>query len=332
MTTGLDTARTGLGGLRRLMALGGRLIGRGRASARSRASASGLVMLMLLSCGWLVALAPSQPAYAAYEFMKSSNVDNVKKPIADGTKTLRDNTRNVVMGFSGVALVGLAALAMFGTIRWVWFFSLLGGMAMLMLLDNVQLFLGYKASDGTVLASSAIYGSDAAGTVFGNTEGVCKGVTVGYNNIRTIAYAIGGVALVGLAIACMFGNMRWVWFFSALGGLTMIAVIDQILAFFSYSSTACTIIAGPVFSDTTVFSTVGDASKKSYLSVRTMSYAVGGIAMVALGVMSMFGKLRFSVLFMAIAGLAIIALIDQTFLYIGGADIAGAYSNAAPTP
>jgi hypothetical protein len=35
-----------------------------------------------------------------------------------------------------------------------------------------------------------------------------------------------------------------------------------------------------------------------------MSYAVGGIAMVALGVMSMFGKLRFSVLFMAIGWLS----------------------------
>ena len=278
--------------------------------------------LMLMSLLWFM-MAPTTISQAqTYKFMASTNVDPVKKPLTDGTKTLRDNTRNVVMGFGAISLIALAALAMFGTIRWVWFFSLLGGMTMLVMIDNVQLFLGYKASDGTVVAP---YGTTAAGKVFGNTEGICKGVKVSYDNIRTIAYAIGGVALVGMAIVCMFGNMRWVWFFSALGGLTMIAVIDQVLAFFNYSSTSCTVTTGALFSDTTVFSTVGDASTRSYQNVRTMSYAVGGIAMVALGVMSMFGKLRFSVLFMAIAGLAMIALIDQTFLYFGGSDIADLY-------
>lgn len=320
MTIGLGTVRLKLGALLKAVGLGGNL------SGRSRARAS--LMLVLLSCGWLLALAPSKSVQAtAYKFMDNTKVDNVKKPLTDGTKTLRDNTRTVVLGFSGIALIALAALAMFGTIRWVWFFSLLAGMTMLVMIDNVQLFMGYKADDGTVLASSALYGADAAGKVFGNTEGICKGVNVSYDNIRTIAYAIGGVALVGLAVVCMFGNMRWVWFFSALGGLTMIAVIGQVQNFFSYSSTSCSMVAGDLFSNTTVFSTVGDAMKRSYLNVRTMSYAVGGIAMVALGVMSMFGKLRFSVLFMAIAGLAIIALIDQTFQYIGGADIAAAYSN-----
>jgi sulfite exporter TauE/SafE len=89
---------------------------------------------------------------------------------------------------------------------------------------------------------------------------------------------------------------------------------------------------GALFSDTTVFSTVGDAGTRGYQNVRTMSYAVGGMAMVALGVMSMFGKLRFSVLFMAIAGLAMIALIDQAFLYFGGSDIAAAYSTPSAAP
>ena len=320
MTIGLGTVRLRLGGLRRALGLGGRLSDRGRARA--------YVMLMLLSCGWLLVLAPSNPTQAqatAYKFMDNTNVNPVKGPLTKGTKTLRDNTRTVVLGFSGISLVALAALAMFGTIRWVWFFSLLGGMTMLVMLDSVQLFLGYKADDGTVLAVGDLYKPDNATKLFGNTNGVCKGVQVGYDNIRTIAYAIGGVALVGLAVVCMFGNMRWVWFFSALGGLTMIAVIGQVQNFFSYSSASCSMVAGDLFSDTTVFSTVGDASTRSYQNVRTMSYAVGGIAMVALGVMSMFGKLRFSVLFMAIAGLAMIALIDQTFLYFGGSDIADLY-------
>jgi uncharacterized membrane protein len=304
------------------------LMGAGRNSALQNGLLRGRACfaLILMSLLWFM-MAPTTISQAQpYKFMDSDSVDTVKKPLTDGTATLRDNTRNVVMGFGAISLIALAALAMFGTIRWVWFFSLLGGMTMLVMIDNVQLFLGYKASDGTVVASSALYGSDAAGKVFGNTEGVCKGVKVSYDNIRTIAYAIGGVALVGMAIVCMFGNMRWVWFFSALGGLTMIAVIDQVLAFFNYSSTSCTVTTGALFSDTTVFSTVGDAGTRSYQNVRTMSYAVGGIAMVALGVMSMFGKLRFSVLFMAIAGLAMIALIDQAFLYFGGSEIADLYS------
>ncbi len=321
MTIGLGTVRLRLGGLRRALGLGGQLSDRGHARARARAS----LMLVLLSCGWLLALAPADIAQAqTYKFMNSGSVDSVKKPLIDGTQTLRDNTRTVVLGFSGIALIALAALAMFGTIRWVWFFCLLAGMTMLVMLDNVQLFMGYNSSNGSV---TTLYDANAASKVFGNAEGVCKGVSVSYNNIRTIAYAIGGVALVGLAIACMFGNMRWVWFFSALGGLTLVAVIDQVQAFFNYSNAGCSVVAGDLFKDTKVFSTVGDATKRSYLNVRTMSYAVGGIAMVALGVMSMFGKLRFSVLFMAIAGLAMIALIDQTFQYIGGAEIAAAYSN-----
>jgi type IV secretory pathway VirB2 component (pilin) len=49
-----------------------------------------------------------------------------------------------------------------------------------------------------------------------------------------------------------------------------------------------------------------------------MAYAVGGMGITSLGIMSMFGKLRFSVLFMAIGGLAIIGLIDQAVLYAAG--------------
>jgi hypothetical protein len=76
MTIGLGTVRLRLGGLRRALGLGGQLSDRGH--ARARAS----LMLVLLSCGWLLALAPADIAQAqTYKFMNSGSVDSVKKPL-----------------------------------------------------------------------------------------------------------------------------------------------------------------------------------------------------------------------------------------------------------
>lgn len=76
-------------------------------------------------------------------------------------------------------------------------------------------------------------------------------------------------------------------------------------------------------SNEVIYNTAGRTLGRAYANIRTISYAVGALGIVALGILCMFGKLNFQWLFMAIGGMAIIALIDQAMNFIGGGDFSG---------
>ena len=70
-----------------------------------------------------------------------------------------------------------------------------------------------------------------------------------------------------------------------------------------------------------IYQTADDNLKLGYKSLRSFGYVIGGMGVVALGIMCMFGKMQFGWLFMAVGGMAIIALIDQAFQYTGGINV-----------
>lgn len=76
-------------------------------------------------------------------------------------------------------------------------------------------------------------------------------------------------------------------------------------------------------SNEVIYTTAGRTLGRAYSNIRTISYAVGALGIVALGILCMFGKLNFQWLFMAIGGMAIIALIDQAMGFIAGTDFTG---------
>jgi hypothetical protein len=72
-----------------------------------------------------------------------------------------------------------------------------------------------------------------------------------------------------------------------------------------------------------IYNTAGRTLGRAYANIRTISYAVGALGIVGLGIMCMFGKLNFQWLFMAIGGMAVIALIDQAMGFIAGTEFTG---------
>jgi hypothetical protein len=78
-----------------------------------------------------------------------------------------------------------------------------------------------------------------------------------------------------------------------------------------------------------IYTTAGTTLGRAYANIRTISYAVGALGIVGLGILCMFGKLNFQWLFMAIGGMAIIALIDQAMGFIGGTNFTGGGAGVA---
>lgn len=73
-------------------------------------------------------------------------------------------------------------------------------------------------------------------------------------------------------------------------------------------------------SNEAIYNTAGRTLGRAYANIRTISYAVGALGVVGLGIMCMFGKMQFQWLFMAIGGMALIALIDQAMGFIAGTE------------
>jgi hypothetical protein len=73
-------------------------------------------------------------------------------------------------------------------------------------------------------------------------------------------------------------------------------------------------------SNEAIYNTAGRTLGRAYANIRTISYAIGALGVVGLGIMCMFGKLNFQWLFMAIGGMALIALIDQAMGFIAGTE------------
>jgi type IV secretory pathway VirB2 component (pilin) len=271
----------------------------GRACSRGRLA----LILLLLFAAWL----PNQPALA-YDFM-ASGANAVVDPLLTGATETKHYLQKLLLAVAGIALLALAALAMFGSISWKGFFSLCAGLLTVVLLADVTKFLGVDTNNTVTTPFTDVQ-------IFTKS---CTGVYTSSSNIRVIVFAIGAIAAVALGVAAMFGSLSWKGFFSLIAGMGLIALIDQLLLYFNYTNNAsCDFNTAPPFTNTQVFNTVGNAAGDNYAAIRTMAYAVGGMGITSLGIMSMFGKLRFSVLFMAIGGLAIIGLIDQAVLYAAG--------------
>ncbi len=73
-------------------------------------------------------------------------------------------------------------------------------------------------------------------------------------------------------------------------------------------------------SNEVIYNTAGRTMGRAYANIRTISYAIGALGVVGLGIMCMFGKMQFQWLFMAIGGMALIALIDQAMGFIAGTE------------
>ena len=78
------------------------------------------------------------------------------------------------------------------------------------------------------LAALAAVGrpGEACADVFGSAK--TKGVDL-FKNVKTIVLIMGGFGLVGLAVAAIFGAVKWKWFASLAFGLAVVAAAGAII-------------------------------------------------------------------------------------------------------
>lgn len=60
-----------------------------------------------------------------------------------------------------------------------------------------------------------------------------------YQTAKNIVFIIGGLGLIVLAIFAFFGRFKWTHFFALAGGIFLVAMTTQFLAFFSASLSTC---------------------------------------------------------------------------------------------
>lgn len=80
------------------------------------------------------------------------------------------------------------------------------------------------------LAALAVVGMSgeafAADAVF--STATTKGLNL-FSNVKTIVFIMGGFGLVGLAVAAIFGAVKWKWFASLAFGLAIVAAAGAII-------------------------------------------------------------------------------------------------------
>lgn len=75
--------------------------------------------------------------------------------------------------------------------------------------------------------------ADAFADVFGTVEN--KGKTM-FEAVKKIVFVIGGFGMVGLAVAAIFGAIKWKWF-AALGfGLAVVAAANAVVQYATNTS------------------------------------------------------------------------------------------------
>lgn len=84
-------------------------------------------------------------------------------------------------------------------------------------------------------SSGGIGGSTGAGagSLFGNAETLADN-TVG--RTQQVVYGLGGLGAIALGALAFFGRFQWSWFFGLVGGLALIAGVQQGLEYFTGES------------------------------------------------------------------------------------------------
>jgi TrbC/VIRB2 pilin len=91
----------------------------------------------------LSSLAVVQPAYA-------SGSTAVFTEAEGALKSGYSNTRSVIIGLAGLALLGLGASALFGRFSWSWFLTIVGACGLIVLSDKLIIWLtGYNVMPAT---------------------------------------------------------------------------------------------------------------------------------------------------------------------------------------
>ena len=70
--------------------------------------------------------------------------------------------------------------------------------------------------------------SEACADVFTTVNNKGKDL---FKNVRTVVFIMGGFGLVGLAVAAIFGAVKWKWFASLAFGLAVVAVASSVIQY-----------------------------------------------------------------------------------------------------
>lgn len=66
------------------------------------------------------------------------------------------------------------------------------------------------------------------GKVFDEISGA---MCTAYDNLKTIIYAMAGLAAIAIGVGCMFGKFDWNWMFVIIGGIVIIVLVGEGIQF-----------------------------------------------------------------------------------------------------
>jgi len=153
------------------------------------------------------------------ELMQNSN------SLALGTA---QRSRQIGYAVAGLGAMGLATLAIFGRFRWAWLFALCGGLIILVGYASTATYISTQAPfPNTIVADQATMqladgSSDAE--LFTQSKTLAYGTA---NKSLQVAYALAGLGILGLGTLAMLGRFQWRWFFAIVGGLAVIASLNE---------------------------------------------------------------------------------------------------------
>jgi len=194
--------------------------------------------------GWLFAIIGSLALVAAESHLAGGGAtemgDVTRYVSTEGTdnKITRDSqalavataerSRWIGYAIGGLGAMGLAAVAVLGRFRWGWLFGICGGLMILAGYVGVSSYLTTTEPfpDGLAADQAAMGLADgsADAALFDNSTLLAANTA---NNTRQVTYGLAGLGIIGLGVMAMLCRFQWRWVFAVVGGLLVLAGLNQ---------------------------------------------------------------------------------------------------------
>jgi type IV secretory pathway VirB2 component (pilin) len=200
-----------------------------------------------------------------------------------------EESQMLAISLAALLIIALAITAFFGKFSWKWFFSLVCSLG---LIAGVASYVAFVKSSGTdaQLATQATKVIDDSG-----------------ENLSAIAYGIAGLGILVTGIMAFFGQFKWVWFWSGVGGMMLIAGFDNLHNYIGAWGNAADQVKP-------VKNMVGDVQGNAEM----LAYGIAAIGIFGTGILMFFGDFPKKWFFAIVAGLIVIAAANMLTQYVTG--------------
>ena len=189
----------------------------------------GALMLIKMAApmrNWVQEMATTASNTPTGTAANNTNIRSVAEVVRTaGKDKLFSDGQQILYVFSGITVIALGILSMFGRFQWKWLAAVAGGLMILNWGGNiVSDFTGSGLGSLLTTGTGPTPLPTALGSSVANAEAIADRTA---KQGQYIVYALGGLGVMGLAAMAMMGRFSWNWFFALVGGLMLVAGVSQ---------------------------------------------------------------------------------------------------------